>query len=92
MKSYEANQKEKHVPVEREASGVSCSCKNVPLPNEKSFVMKVLDKFKSRDEEDSVVLGDCPGEMMFLTPKVQHPQLTNLNRAACGCCNWQGWV
>lgn len=34
----------------------------------------------------------CPGEMMHVEPRVNHPELKGLQRAICGECGWRGWV
>lgn len=80
LKSYKQNQKEKHVPVKKKPSGVACPCKNVSIPSKK--------------KTSKAAKGPCPGEMMFMTPKVPHPQEPDLHRAVCSCngCNYQGWV
>lgn len=34
----------------------------------------------------------CGGEMMYVEPRQEHPQMPQLNRAICGECGWRGWV
>ena len=36
--------------------------------------------------------GKCKGEMMWREPRETHPELRELDRAACGKCGWRGWV
>ncbi len=34
----------------------------------------------------------CRGEMGWLEPRKQHPELKELDRAHCLECGWRGWV
>lgn len=33
----------------------------------------------------------CSGEMLYVEPRVIHPEFPDLNRAICEECGWRGW-
>ncbi len=69
-----------------------------PFVNPKTFEVTPRSTFQDVEDEEEVEeivevnVRPCPGELMWDSPRRDHPQLWGLARARCSVCGWRGWV